>query len=185
MAGMFSGKFKIPLLIIGVALFFAFYLWSAWQDLHLDPDAVKKAVKEGPAIVVESLSVEKEISGGLWAIHAERTERKSGQIKASQITMEGVSSDGKQWDEKAPSGTFEESSSGGVLYEPKGVTKGQDFTVDWKAPEAIWNSTNAEWTFPKGIYAEHDKGTLAGAFGRITEEGIFYVEKGATLTWKE
>lgn len=185
MAGRFSGKKKIYIFLLVLAGLMAFYGWIAWRDLHLDPDSIKKVVKEGPAIVVESLSMEKEVSGGIWHIHAERTERKSGLIAAEQITVTGKTSEGNRWRVVAPSGVFDEGSSDGVLYNPEGVTESETFTVSWEAPEAQWKSAKAEWIFPKGISADHTQGTLRGNYGRATEDGVFYVEKGAALTWRE
>ncbi len=185
MVGEFSGKKRFLVFILIICGSIAFYLWSAWKDLHLDPNSIKKVVKEGPTVVVESLSMEKEISGGVWHIHAERTVRKSGNISAESLTMQGNTADGNKWNVTAPSGNFDEKTSDGILYKPSGTTTGKDFTVTWSAPEVLWESTSAEWIFPKGIWAEHTRGTLTGSYARVTEDGTFYVEKGASLTWKE
>ena len=156
----------------------AFYLW---RDLNLPVTAVLERL---PDVVVENLNFRREVGGREWQVVAVTAEHEGDAVKASSIDLlirdEAAN---RRTGLRAVSGDFSQETSDVTLHSIDGVLFHADGSVDMTAPFARYDSGTDTWIFPQGIEMRDGETRLTGETATVTPEGVFTVERGATLLW--
>jgi hypothetical protein len=175
----FRGKIKAIVFTI-CAIFFVYYLW---RDINLPRRA---ALNNLPDIEVRNLQFRRTIKNRHWTMQAATAEHDSGRIRAKDIVV-GV----KELDSAraaaiyAKSGDFEQDRNFLELRSLDGSLSFEDGNVDIEAPSASYYGSDDVWSFADGVELSSDSVIIRGGKAAILPPGVFILEKGACVRWRE
>ncbi len=160
-------------------------LWGAllYRDMRL---GVEEHEDYGTSeIVLRGLDLEREVSGDLWTLHAERAERydKLNRLESIRVTLK--TANGDAWLMEAPEGTVTHDGSEIRLIDPSGQRKDETRPLSWTAPVALWDGETERWFFPEGLTFWNENIEVEGVTGTLDPGGRIRLEKGATASWKK
>ncbi|MGC9372871.1 MAG: hypothetical protein ACP5DY_06080 [Thermovirgaceae bacterium] len=170
------------LVIGGVILLVLLWGGLLYRDMRL---GVEEHEEYGTAeVVLRGLDLEREVSGDLWTLHAEKAERyeKLNRLESIRVTLETVRGD--VWLMEAPEGTATDDGTDIRLFSLSARLKGKKRPVFWTAPLARWDGEAERWFFPEGIRLWSENVEVEGATGTLHPDGRIRLEKGATVSWQ-
>jgi len=153
-----------------------------WRDLSL-PERVQESTQT--QILVESLDLQRDISGDLFSLHAAEARRMQDErIEASSMDVGASLAGGGRWELEAASGSLE---PGGEIrlhdVFARNLRKGT--SLDIKVKEAFWNPERRLWEFQGGVLLQHGPLQAGGKTGMAEPGGRVTLYGGAWATWEK
>lgn len=169
------------LLLIAALLVAAAAGFVLWRDLSL-PERARKV--EQTQVLVESLDLEREVSGDVFRIKAaEARKMQDGTVEASSLDVGAVMHQGSVWFLKAASGRLMPDGvillSGG-LYATNQRKAGDQ---NMEAESARWDPVSRSWELEGGITLRHGAMKAGGRTGLVEPDGRITLSGGAWATW--
>ncbi|GHT01266.1 hypothetical protein AGMMS50276_28910 [Synergistales bacterium] len=183
-----------------VTLFLAvsFVGWSARyvaRDISLNVDILRESFERMPAIVMENLDFEREISGDFWRAHVPRASLSDGvaQVTSLDVTRLIDGSGGKEWYFRSALGLYSEKTGSADLFGLLGTLETGDRVLNLESPKLLFlgyktsRDENAEYEFifPEGLVVYDAEILLTAENAKINKDGVILLEKGGVIKWKK
>ncbi|AER66320.1 hypothetical protein Tlie_0585 [Thermovirga lienii DSM 17291] len=173
-------KKALPLVVLALSVLWAVMLY---RDLNVTPGERKD--KEVPDVTLEDVEVQRDISGDLWTLHAERAQRFGDKNNLELIKVKSVTKDGALWFMDAPRGTVTDDGKVAELWNVKGRAEKFNPPFSWKGKKAQWNQEGNCWLFPEGLSIEGRDFFAEGSLGVVEMSGKVTLEGGAYARWED
>ena len=174
------GRRTVYLVIFCTAALAAGFL--LWRDLTLPERARESAQTQ---VLVESLDLQREISGDLFTLHAAEARRMQDErIEASSMDIVANLAGEGRWELEAASGSLE---PGGQMrlhdVLARNLRKGTPLDITVK--EAFWNPERRIWELQGGVLLRQEPLQAGGETGVAEPGGRVTLYGGAWATWEK
>lgn len=177
--GNLSGRKAVFGAALLIAVVLAVYFW---RDLHLGVGDMTKI----PDIVVENITVERDIEGKHWTFISPRVEHKDGMISGQSIDITIKEPSGGESKLFALEGTFARDNNDVTLRQADGemLQGGKKYSIT--AGEAYYEAVAETWHFSEGIVLKDASVEVRGAKGSFNMKfGECRLTNGCTVRWKK
>ncbi|GHS85974.1 hypothetical protein AGMMS49957_03210 [Synergistales bacterium] len=165
------------------------------RDINLDVDILRMSIEKMPAIVMENLDFEREISGDFWRAHIPRASRSDGIVEVSSIDVTRLAHDGKEWYFKSASGFYSEKTGSADFYGLLGTLETGSRVLNLESAKLLFlgheisGDKNArdgyEFLFPDGFVAYDAEVLITAESARLDKDGVILLDKGGVIKWKK
>jgi hypothetical protein len=159
----------------------------AFRDIALDVDILRKSLENMPALVLENLEFEREISGDLWQVRIPLAERRSGSVEVRSIDVTRRMQNGKEWYFRSAAGFYSEKAGSADLVALLGTLETDSRVLNLESPYLSWIPSGAEGSgffFPRGLLIYDSEFLLTADVASIDEEGVILLDRGGVIKWK-
>ena len=132
-----------------------------WKDLHLGDDNAAKI----PDIVVENITVEREVGGRQWKLLSPQVTHQEGIITGRSLDLTIKEPDGMESKIFASSGTFGREDNDVTLNQASGAMAQGKKKYDMTAGEAHYDAASDVWHFSGGIMLTDGHVKISGPSG--------------------
>jgi len=175
-------NWKKALPLVAIVLF---GLWSMmlYRDLKVVPGEQKR--KDVPDVTLEDVEVQRDISGDLWTLQAERAQRFGEKNNLEVIRVKSSTKNGALWFMDAPKGTVTDDGKVAELWDVEGRAEKFTHPFSWRGKKAQWDQDGNRWLFPEGLSIEGKDFFAEGASGVVEMSGRVTLEGGAYARWED
>ncbi|GHV35570.1 hypothetical protein FACS1894187_08580 [Synergistales bacterium] len=185
------------------ALFFAI-LGVGWiaryvvRDINLNVDVLLEGIEKMPAIMMENLDFEREISGDFWRAHIPRAALRGGvaEVTSIDVTRFIEGEGGKEWYFRSASGFYSEKIGSADLFGLLGTLETDARMLNLESPRLSFlgygtsRDKNAEYgdyefLFPDGLIVYDAEIRLAAPSAKLNKDGVILLEGGVAIKWKK
>jgi hypothetical protein len=188
-----TGKIKIgKRTVVLLAALFGVGLMAryALRDISLDANLLRESLQRIPAVVLENLEFEREISGDLWQVRIPLAERRDGRVEVRSVDVSRRMGNGREWYFRSVSGFYSEETGSADLIALLGTLETNSRVLNLESPYVSWTRTGAEeggggFFFPRGLLVYDDEFFLTADVASIDEEGVILLDRGGVIKWTQ
>jgi hypothetical protein len=168
----------------------------AFRDISLDTDLLRESLQRMPAMILENLEFEREISGDLWLVRVPLAERRGGVVEVHSVDVSRRLENGKEWYFRSAAGFYSEKAESVDLISLLGTLETDSRVLNLESPHLSWaktatadgqtadgQTTGSGFFFPKGLVVYDDEFLLTADVASIDEEGVILLDRGGVIKW--
>jgi hypothetical protein len=162
------------------------------RDINLNVDILRMSLEKMPAIIIENLDFEREISGDVWRAHIPRAARADGVVEVASIDVTRLAEDGKEWYFKSASGLYSEKTGSADLCGLLGTLETDTRVLNLESSRLLFSGygvsrdeNDYSFLFPDGLVVYDAEILVTAEVAKLNRDGVILLEKGGVIKWKK
>ena len=185
---MSAKKFSIFKLWIILALAGVFILIRyALRDIKLDVNLLREGLSKIPAIVIENISLEREVRGDIWSVKIPYIDRDGELFNLRSIDITRLIKTGGSWYFFGDNGFYSNDIHTAHVNKVRGTLEVLDNQGGriWnlESPELNWTESEDAIDFPQGLIVYDSEFLLNTPEANINKSGVVLLNRGGVITW--
>ncbi|GHV44153.1 hypothetical protein FACS1894204_00810 [Synergistales bacterium] len=165
------------------------------RDINLDVDILRMSLEKMPAIIMENLDFEREISGDIWRAHIPRAARRDGVVEVTSVDATRNQAGGQEWYFRSASGLYSEKTGSADFSGLLGTLETGARVLNLESPTLLFlgygvsrderDENDYEFLFPDGLVVYDAEILVTADTAKLNKDGVILLEKGGVIRWKK
>jgi hypothetical protein len=155
----------------------------ALRDMRLDVDLLREGLERMPALLLENLEFEREISGDLWRVQVPWARRSGGRVEVRSLDVHRQIAEGGEWYFRSAQGVYSEEAVSLDLGPLLGTLETGSRVLNLESPRLSWSRDEDEFLFPRGLTVYDAEFLLRANVASLDASGTVLMDRGGIIRW--
>jgi len=155
------------------------------SDINLDLDLLRKSLENMPAVVLENLEFEREISGDMWWVRVPLAKRQNYIVEVHSVDVRRRLADGNEWFFMGSRGLYSETAESADLTGLLGTLETGTRVLNLESPLLSWSKSTDVFLFPRGLVIYDAEFLLETKLASLDISGVVALNEGAVIRWRK
>lgn len=157
------------------------------RDIKLDVNLLQEGLTRMPAVIIENISLEREVNGDIWSVKIPYLDREGERMNMRSLDIRRRIKSGGEWYFFGNDGFYSNDIHVAQINTLRGTLEAKDSTGD-----RVWNleSSKLNWIesedaidFPDGLLIYDNEFMLNTPEANINKSGVVLLKRGGTIQW--
>ena len=166
-------------------IFLVIIVEYARRDMNLDVDLLRESLMKIPGLVMENISMSREISGDMWRVKIPYLEQEGNTafVKSIDIKREISGDENHEWTFFGQSGIYSHDEKTASISNLTGKLETQDRIWTLESEKLSWQEKNNTFIFPEGLKIYDGEFSLDTPNASMDNSGVILLQQGGVIRW--
>lgn len=173
-------KILMCLFILGFVMLVQF----AVRDMKLDVDLLRESLMKIPGLIMENISMSREISGDIWRVKIPYLEQEGSTVNLKSIDIKReISGDNREWNFFGQTGIYSHDERAASINDLTGTLETEKRTWTIESKKLNWQEEKNTLIFPEGLKIYDEEFSLNTPNASMDNTGVILLQKGGVIRW--
>ena len=159
----------------------------AMRDINLDLNLLRDSITKMPAVIIENISLEREIHGDIWNVQIPYMDREGERLNMRSLDIKRSVKSGGEWYFFGKNGVYFNDTRTAQIKDLRGtlevVSSGDMRVWNLESPVINWIESEDAIDFPDGLIIYDSEFMLNTPEANINKSGVVLLKRGGTIQW--